>query len=99
MCQITSDNLEEDPSLPTPLIIYYTSPVTTPDSNMDIENGKDTNSYSPAAQLKELTDEYVLINQVVLRKNSNFKERLTQTATKLRKTKIEMTELYKQIES
>ncbi|GIY10672.1 hypothetical protein CDAR_530451, partial [Caerostris darwini] len=53
----------------------------------DTENGKDPITKAP--HLKELTDENVLINQLEFCKDTNFKERLTQIAAKLRRMKID----------
>ncbi|GIY58662.1 hypothetical protein CEXT_695811 [Caerostris extrusa] len=62
-------------SSPTPPIIYYTSPAG-PDLIMDTETENGKNPITTVPHLKELTDENVLINQLVLRKASNFKKRL-----------------------
>ncbi|GIY69145.1 hypothetical protein CDAR_376091 [Caerostris darwini] len=47
------------------------------------------NICQPATLIREISDEYVLINQGLLRKACGYKLKLTQTAAKIGKLKVE----------
>ncbi|GIX79756.1 hypothetical protein CEXT_424011 [Caerostris extrusa] len=99
--------LRGGPSTHPPLIIYHIAPESPALTNSDLtdQTEADQTKNTPAPLLNDTSDEYILVNQVLLRKASHYKTRLTQTATKIAKLKIddpatsqlhtEMADLYK----
>ncbi|GIY20784.1 hypothetical protein CEXT_70871 [Caerostris extrusa] len=98
MSQASSGILEDSVTLP-PHVIYYNSPDSSVNISKDFEmetefttkdnNNTENNDDSDAPLITDLTDEFILFNQDILRKAANDKSRLEELAKQSSKKRNE----------